>query len=160
MAIAAVWLGHNAGQLAKSRDTFGVAMTSGGNWFSFSADAGHRLFGGAMLALISCGLLFSKRRRLALLLFPFVLAPVTRGGPPRVYLPLVPIGLLTVALIPLRGLPTSLAWWTPTDWRRVVPALQQQLPQGWTRRQAERHVKPRKRFGVNVVNLPYRRPDG
>ena len=160
MAIAAVWLWLNAGQLAKSRDTFGVAMASGGNWFSFSADVYCRLFGGAMLALIGCGLLLSKRRGLALgllglLLFPFALAPITHGGPPRVYLPLVPIGLLTAAigfgrlidllpvfgkshwrtglvlaaaLVPLVGLPTALAGWTPTDWRVVVPALQQQLP--------------------------------
>jgi hypothetical protein len=161
LAIAAVWLWHNAGQLAKSRDTFGVAMASGGNWFSFSADAGNRLFGGAMLVLIACGLLLSKRRGLALgllvlLLFPLALAPITRGGPARVYLPLVPIGLLAAAigfgrlidllpgfdkshrrtglvlvaaLVPLLGLPRALAWWTPTDWRVVAPALQRQLPQ-------------------------------
>ena len=160
MAIAAVWLWFNADQLAKSRDTFGAAMASGGNWFSFSADAGSRLFGGAMLVLIGCGLLLSKRRGLALglfvlLLFPFALTPITRGGPPRVYLPLVPIGLLTAAigfgrlidlvsvfgkshwrtglvlgaaLVPLLGLPTALAGWTPTDWRVMVPALRQQLP--------------------------------
>ena len=112
-----------------------------------------------MLAFIACGLLLSKRRGLALglfgvLLFPFALAPITHGVP-RVYLPLVPGGLLAAAigfgrvidrlpglgkshrrtglvlvaaLVPLLGLPSALAWWTPTDWRRVVPVLQQQLP--------------------------------
>jgi len=34
----------------------------------------------------------------AVLLFPFLAAPLTRGGPARVYLPLVPFGLLAAAI--------------------------------------------------------------
>jgi hypothetical protein len=160
-ALAASWLWYVSKQLAGARETFGISITSGRDWVSFCARIWNHLYGGPMVVLIACGILFSKRRGLtawlvAVMSFPFVLAPLTRAGPERVYAPLVSFGFLAaamgfcrlidllptliegrirkalmvvVALLPLVGLPSALAFWTPTDWRRVIPVLHRYLPE-------------------------------
>jgi hypothetical protein len=154
------WLGYGAEQLAAGRATFGASIGSLTEWLSFSGDVWAQLFGWPVIVLIACGVLAAKRRVLAacllgVLCFPLLAAPLTRGGPPRVYVPMIPFGMLAaasgfvrlldllrdrwttrartavivvVALVPLIQLPSALARWTPTDWREVVPVLQQRLP--------------------------------
>jgi hypothetical protein len=157
--LAGWWLMYGFGQLVKARSAFGAPMTSVSVWLSFSAAVWSELFGGTTAVLILGGLWLSKRSASGLSLafvmfFPFLLAPLTCGGPSRVYLPLMPFGmmaaatgicrlselsrtllrgrrrqafLVVVALLPLVGLRFALRRWTPSDWRKVVPALQEKL---------------------------------
>ena len=129
-------------------------------WFLFSGDVWAQLFWWPVIVLIACGMLASNRRTLTVCLlgvlcFPLLAALLTRAGPPRVYVPMIPFGMLAaatgivclldflrnhwtgavrtitvvvVAFAPLVQLPRALAPWTPKDWRELVPVLQKRLP--------------------------------
>ena len=159
-AFVIAWLWYGMEQFAAGQAVFGAPIGSVSEWLSFSGDIWVQLFGWPVIVLIACGLLAANRRvltvcLLGVLCFPLLAAPLTRGGPSRVYVPMIPFGMLAaaigfvrlldflrnrwtvtartvmvmvVALAPLAQLPHALARWTPMDWREVVPVLQQRLP--------------------------------
>lgn len=161
--LAGSWLYYGAPQWSQGRANYGQPMRGAGEMFLFARGAWVELFGPPMIALMACALLPGRRRRLSLCIamllgFPFLVAPLTHGGPARVYLPLVPFGLwlaalgfarlleyletwfssrtrtavvIVAALVPLAQLPRGLAQWSPPDWRKVLPLLHQELPADW-----------------------------
>ena len=159
-AFVIAWLWYGMEQFATGQAVFGIPIGSVSEWLSFSGDVLVQLFGWPVVVLIACGIMAANRRVLAacllgVLCIPLLAAPLTHGGPPRVYMPMIPFGMLAaaigivrlldflsgrltaalrvaivvaVALAPLVLLPRALARWTPIDWREVVPVLQQRLP--------------------------------
>jgi hypothetical protein len=155
-----VWFGQNARQLAAGREQWGVPISSLWHWLSFSWTTWAQLLGWPMIGLIVFFLLFSKEHRvklclLSVIIFPILIAPLSRAGPARVYLPLIPFGLLAAAvgfsrlldylrprlgdrvcavlqllglIAPLAFLPRAYESWTPPDWKRITPLIEQTAP--------------------------------
>jgi hypothetical protein len=155
LALVGGWLWLLAPQLADARSMFGQSITSLGAWLHFVGNALGDLWSWPVVLLVVIGLFFSPKKGLAaslavVLIFPLAAAVVTRAGPARVYLPLVPFGIFAAALgmtrllkladswlaprwrslvtvlvmlMPVFWLPDMLRQWTPVDWSQVVPKL-------------------------------------
>jgi hypothetical protein len=155
LALVVGWLWLLASQLAEARSIFGQSITSLGAWLDFVRNTLGDLWSWPVVLLAVIGLFFSPKKGLAaslavVLIFPLAAAVVTRAGPARVYLPLVPFGIFAAALgttrllkladswvaprwrslvtvlvmlMPIFWLPDTLRKWTPVDWSRVVPKL-------------------------------------
>jgi hypothetical protein len=155
LALVGGWLWLLASQLAEARSIFGQSITSLGAWLHFVGNALGDLWSWPVMLLAVIGLFFSPKKGLAaslavVLIFPLAAAVLTRAGPARVYLPLVPFGIFAAAmgaarllnmanlwmaprwrslitvivmLMPTIWLPYMLRKWTPVDWSQVVPKL-------------------------------------
>ena len=155
LAFVGGWLWLLAPQLAEARSIFGQSINSLGAGLHFVWNVVGTLWTWPVAFLALVGLLFSSKRGLAaglavVLIFPLAAVVVTRAGPARVYLPLVPFGIFAAALgttrllkladswvalrwrslvtvfvmlMPILWLPEMLRQWSPVDWSQVVPKL-------------------------------------
>jgi hypothetical protein len=155
LALVGGWMWLLAPQLFEARSIFGQSIVSWNGWLRFVGSVIGSLWSWPVAFLAVIGLLLSSRKGLAaslaiVLILPLAAAVLTRAGPARVYLPLVPFGILAAAigavrllklvhpwmaplwrtlltisvmLLPVCWLPGGLRAWTPVDWSRVVPEL-------------------------------------
>ena len=148
-----MWLWRGASQFAQGRQTFGTPIESFDTWTTFVGEVTSQIWGWPLVVLIAAGLLMTRDWRLSLflvltLIFPFLVAPLTRGGGARVYLALAPFGFIAaaiavsramevlvsnlklrsaivvlLALVPLLWMPRSLKHWTSPDWRAAAKEI-------------------------------------
>jgi hypothetical protein len=155
LALVGGWMWLLAPQLFEARSAFGQSILSWSGWLRFVGSVVGSLWNWPVALLAAIGLLFGSRKGLAaslaiVLILPLAAALLTRAGPARVYLPLVPFGILAAAigtarllklayprvpprwrtsitilvmLLPVCWLPSELRAWTPVDWSLVVPKL-------------------------------------
>lgn len=155
LALMGGWMWLLAPQLFEARSIGGQPIVSWGAWLRFVGQVVGSLWSWPVALLAVIGLLLTPRKGLAaslavVLILPLAAAVMTRAGPARAYLPMVPFGIFAAAigatrllklvhsrmtppwrtsvtvlvmLLPVSWLPHTLRAWTPVDWSRVVPQL-------------------------------------
>lgn len=140
--LAGVWVWFGAAQWSQGREAFGIPVESVLDWLRFAGGVIVELWGLWLPAFMLLALVAGNHRKLAWLLaamiaWPLLAAALTRAGPARAYVPLVPAGILLAALgmrqlgrwqwapvgVAVVLLPGHLRQWTPPDWRAIAPAL-------------------------------------
>jgi len=156
-----LWYGLNYSKFTAGKNNFGTTPESAAHFLSTISHILNRL---VWLPLLIAPFAFLARKKthkylaafLILILFPFALAPLTRFGPPRVYLPLIPFacvaasgGLIAfrnairkqralkyipialavvMAMGSLYRAPKEVAEWTPIDWKIMYGTIKRSFP--------------------------------
>ncbi len=102
-----LWYGGNYSEFAKGRNTFGTSLTGVLPFLQFAGETLYATGAGVFLLVAIIGLFLvrspEKKRLLGTVLGTFALvlasAIASKGGPPRVYLPLFPLSVFAFGLV-------------------------------------------------------------